>query len=111
MKHKLIFTIAIVMIANLCFGQSGNYFLSHYTPDDERLDYSTFSIAQDDKGVIYFANRKGLIEFDGRNWGLINTSGPAFTIATAGREIFIGGFNGFGKLTVGPDHVRIYQTL
>lgn len=111
MKYKLILTVAILTIANLCFSQSGNYFLSHYTPDDERLDYSTFSIAQDEKGVIYFANRKGLIEFDGRNWGLINTNGPAFTIATAGREIFIGGFNGFGKLTVGPDHARIYQTL
>ncbi|GHM99909.1 hypothetical protein WSM22_13990 [Cytophagales bacterium WSM2-2] len=109
MKIRII--LGLLFIANLCFGQSGNYYLSHYMPDDERLDYFTFSIVQDDKGVTYFANRKGIIEFDGRNWGLINGSGPVFTMATSGREIFAGGFNGFGKLTIGSDQVKTYQSL
>jgi len=25
-------------------------------------------MAQDDKGVLYFANKSGVLEFDGRNW-------------------------------------------
>ncbi len=108
---KIKFLITFLLATNLLLAQSGNYFLSHYAPEDERFDYFTFAMAQDDKGVFHFANRRGVIEFDGRNWGLIPTSGPIFTVTFAGHEIFAGGYGGFGKLTTGPDHVKAYQSL
>ena len=98
---KIKFFFVLFLVANLSYSQSGNYFLSHYTPDDERFDYLTFAMAQDDKGVFHFANKRGVIEFDGRNWGLIPTSGPIFTLAASGQEIFAGGYNGFGKIGIG----------
>ena len=109
MRLKLLFIL--LFIANLSYSQSGNYFLSHYTPEDERFDYLTFSMTQDDKGVFYFANKRGVVEFDGRNWGLIATSGPIFTLATAGQEIFAGGYSGFGKLGIGADNIKEFQSL
>jgi hypothetical protein len=109
MKIKLLF--CLLLFAQFSFAQSGNFFLSHYSPEDERFDNFTFAMAQDDKGVFHFANKRGVIEFDGRNWGLIPTSGPIFTVAFSGREIYAGGYNGFGKLTIGVDHVKAYQSL
>src|SRR5260221_12036178 len=84
---KIKFLPIFLLATNLLFAQSGNYFLSHYAPEDERFDSFTFAMAQDDKGVFHFANRRGVIEFDGRNWGLIPTSGPIFTVAFSGHEI------------------------
>jgi len=79
---------ALVAISTVTFAQKGNYFLSNFSPSDERIDYFTFGMTQDAKGVIYFANKNGVLEFDGRNWKLISTSGPVFTITTSGPDVF-----------------------
>src|SRR5689334_22757512 len=109
MARKILF--CFLFAAHISFAQTGNYFLSHYAPEDERFDNFTFAMVQDDKGVFHFANKRGIIEFDGRNWGLIPTSGPIFTVALVGHEIFAGGYSGFGKLTIGADHFKTYQSL
>ncbi len=69
--RKLLKAIALIFTSTVTFAQQGNYFLSHFSPSDERIDYLTFGIAQNASGVIYFANKNGVLEFDGRNWGLI----------------------------------------
>jgi hypothetical protein len=109
MKSWCVFIL--LLVANAAFGQQGNYFLSHYTPTDERVNYTTFDIAQDAKGVIYYANKNGVLEFDGRNWNMVPAQGPVFTITSSGNEIFAGGYNGFGKLVIGEDNTKSYQSL
>ena len=111
MLKSFLQTLALVAISTATFAQQGNYFLSHFSPSDERIDYLTFGMAQDAKGVMYFANKNGVLEFDGRNWKLIGTSGPMFTITTSGQDVFLGGLNGFGKIAIGADNVRSYQSL
>lgn len=92
-------------------GQDGNFFLSHYTPNEEWAGSVTFSMAQDHKGVIYFANNNGVLEFDGRNWGITPTPGPIFTIVSNGNQVFAGGYKGFGKIVLGTDNLRTYQSI
>ncbi len=104
-------TFALLLISTVALSQQGNYFLSHYVPSDERIDYLTFGMVQDAKGIIYFANKNGVLEFDGRNWGLISTPGPVFTLTTSGGDVFFGGLQGFGKIIVGADNVQTYQSL
>ncbi len=111
MKTKFLSLLIATLVISTLHAQPGNYFLSHYAPDDERINYVTFGMVQDAKGVVYFANKSGVLEFDGRNWGLISTNGPIFTIATSGQEVFAGGFHGFGKLVIGADNVKGYQAL
>lgn len=103
--------LVFLIVANLAVGQQGNYFLSHYTPTDERVNYTTFDIAQDAKGVIYYANKNGVLEFDGRNWNMVPAQGPVFTITSSGNEIFAGGYNGFGRLVIGEDNTKSFQSL
>ena len=111
MKVRALLFVVLLALAFPSEAQTGNYFLSHYTPSDERIDYLTFGMAQDDKGVLYFANKSGVLEFDGRNWSLISTPGPIYTVSAQGDDVYVGGFGGFGKLVWGSDGDQAYQSL
>jgi len=81
------------------FAQTGNYFLSHYAPDIEQSSNVCFGMTQDDHGILYFATKSGILQFDGRNWNLINETGPVYTISNSpSGEIYWGGSNGYGRI-------------
>lgn len=108
------FRIAIffLLISSAVIAQRGNYFLSHYTPGHEHIDNFCFDIAQDDRGVMYFATKAGVLEFDGRNWDLHKTKAAVFSlqIASSG-EIFWSGVNGFGKIGIDAEGFQEVQVL
>jgi hypothetical protein len=88
-------------LAGVSFAQTGNYFLSHYLPPDKKIDPLCFAVAQDPRGIMYFANRSGVLEFDGKNWQLAATPFPIYTLAVSAKGIiFAGGLAGFGKVEV-----------
>lgn len=45
-----------------------------YTPDQYKNHNENFAIAQDKRGVMYFGNFGGLLEYDGINWRMIRTT-------------------------------------
>ena len=110
MKMRLVLLCWLAFLSG-AQAQNGNYFLSHYSPSSEKINYLSFQIAQDEKGVLYFANKTGVVEFDGRNWSVAPTPGAVFTIATAKNDVFIGGVNGFGWLRWNEHNQRAYQSL
>jgi len=80
-------------------GQSGNYFLSHYVPNQEHFNNVCFSMAQDNHGILYFATKAGVVQFDGRNWTSISGHGAVYTLSSnSNGEIFWGGAKGFGRI-------------
>lgn len=81
------------------FAQTGSYFLSHYAPDIEQSSNVCFGMTQDDHGILYFATKSGILQFDGRNWNLINETGPVYTISNSSSgQIYWGGSNGYGRI-------------
>src|ERR1041384_1962648 len=97
---RSILSLLLVLAAHLSFGQTGNYLLTHYSPKDEEIDHVSFDIAQDNKGVLYFANKAGILEFDGRNWNIITTPAPIYTVTvTEDGTVYGGGLSGFGRVT------------
>jgi hypothetical protein len=104
--------LVLWLVSNALFAQNGNFFLSHYTPQQENIDHFSFDIAQNKNGIIYFANKAGVLQFDGRNWMVIPTTGPIYTIAISSSDdqIFVGGLAGFGKLAFMKDGL-VYQSL
>jgi hypothetical protein len=81
---KLITCWAFWLWAIPAWTQSGTYFLSHHSPSEENFDNVCFDIAQDRNGIMYFAMKAGILEFDGREWDLIPGAGRAqFTHLTA----------------------------
>lgn len=100
--RRLFLCLALIVGGCAVFGQTGNYLLTHYSPKNEDIDHVTFDIAQDSRGVLYFANKAGILEFDGHNWNMIKTPGPIYTIAvSADGTVFGGGLSGFGKIEPG----------
>lgn len=73
-----------------------------------------FSITQDQRGIMYFGNNQGVLEYDGVNWRLIRTSTRSavrsLNIDKKGR-IWVGSVNEFGYLL--PDSLGklIYKSL
>ncbi len=82
------------------FSQSGNYFLSHYSPGQDRLDNVCFQAVQHPNGIIYFATRSGILQFDGRNWSTVKGSGAVYTLnVLENGDIFWGGVAGLGTVS------------
>ena len=110
MKLRALYFCLFLSIAS--YAQTGNYFLSHFSPDEERFNIMCFDIVQDDRGVFYFATQAGVLQFDGRNWDLIETAGTIYSIARSEEgEIFVAGSQGFGKIVRDEYGVENYQVL
>jgi Y_Y_Y domain len=89
--------------------QPGNYFLSHYSPPDERIDFRSHDMVQNSHGEIYFANKAGVLEFDGFNWNVITVPGAVYTLVAKDNEILLGGLSGAGKINDKIQSPRSYE--
>jgi hypothetical protein len=56
---------SFLFFSSVGLAQQENYFLSRFSPTDERLDHLTFGMNKDAKGVIYFANKNCVPERSG----------------------------------------------
>ena len=109
MLKKILFFSLLVLISSGLSAQTGNYFLSHYSPPHERIDFRSHDMVQDSQGEIYFASKAGVLEFDGYNWKLIPMPGAAYTLVVQGTEVLVGGITGGGKLSAKRQSPRTYQ--
>ena len=78
---------------------AGCPFIRNYTPDEYDADPQNRSVIQDKRGVMYFGNTDGVLEYDGKNWRLIkvanNSAALSLTIDSSG-IIYVGAFGEFG---------------
>src|SRR4026207_309495 len=78
----------------------------NYTRRDFGAEVQQWDVIQDARGIMYFANNAGVLEFDGRNWRLIElpsrpgVRGVAIDGSGTGR-IYVGAGGDFGYLA--PD--------
>jgi hypothetical protein len=91
--------------------QTGAYYLSHYTPPDDQIDFRSVDIVQDEQGEIYFANKGGVLEFDGRNWRFVSVPGAVYGLSTVGTHVYQAGLSGIGKLGSKNETPRMYQKI
>ncbi|MCP4657476.1 MAG: hypothetical protein GY856_18890, partial [bacterium] len=56
-------------------GERGKPFLATFTPDEYDAQTQNWSVAQDQRGIVYAANLDGVLEYDGVRWRLIGTPG------------------------------------
>lgn len=88
-----------------------NYYAKDYNADlrDQRLELAgskNNSVALDGRGLIYFANDKGILEYDGASWRLVSVPNgvvPKYIYSDKIGRIFVAAKNEFGILT--PDSI------
>ena len=69
-----------------------------------------WGVVQDYRGVLYFANGAGVLEYDGKNWRFIEVGegAPVRSIAIDGNSrIYVGGYGEFGFLN--PDNTGLLK--
>lgn len=101
-----------LLMAVAGFAQQGNYFLSNFSPNADLAENVCFDIAQDSRGVFYFATQAGILVYDGRSWDLIHTNGAAYAVELAeGGELYVAGPKGFGKIAPDKNGLESFQLL
>lgn len=109
---KLGITLLYLIFSATLFAQQGNYFLSNFSPDTDLADNVCFDIAQDERGVFYFATQAGILQYDGRSWDVIRTNGAAYAVELAENgEIYVAGPNGFGKIAPDKNGLESFRLL
>jgi signal transduction histidine kinase/ligand-binding sensor domain-containing protein len=104
-----IFLLSIVMASAQ---DAGRPFIRNFPPQEYRAYSQNWAIAQDRRGIMYFANTDGLLEFDGINWRLIKKLPVVRTIAidSLGR-IYAGLENDIGYLECDQEGEYQYYSL
>ncbi len=81
--------------------ETGSYVFQHYAPKQYGALPQNWAIAQDRRGVMYFGNSDGLLEFDGTSWRLLrmaNHSVVRSVSVDAQGTIYVGARGDFGLL-------------
>jgi DNA-binding CsgD family transcriptional regulator len=89
-------------------------FIRNYTRRDYNAGTQNWAITQDNRGIMYFGNNYGILEYDGHTWqvyGMPNNSIVRSLVCDTNGTIYAGAFNEFGYLY--PDnHGRLeYHSL
>ena len=89
-------------------------YIKNYSRTDYDGNFTTFSIVQDDRGVLYFANQTYILEFDGKTWKKIFLPGDP-TIYSLEKDkngrIYVGARGEFGYLEATPEGNLKYKSL
>lgn len=86
----------------------------YFSVDEYKAGLQNWAIAQDKRGVMYFGNALGVLEYDGENWtqyGLKNNSTVRSLAVDAKGSVFVGGFGEMGVLSPNSKGVMEYRSL
>ncbi|MCS6905518.1 MAG: hypothetical protein RML72_01435, partial [Bacteroidia bacterium] len=78
-------------------------FVKNFTTRDYNAHNQNFCITQDHRGVIYVGNGMGLLEYDGKNWSIVEKTKNKYIYSLATSEngrVFVGGDSELGYLSV-----------
>jgi signal transduction histidine kinase len=81
--------------------EKGIYFHRQYSPSEHGGHTQSWSVTEDNRGLIYVGNGNGLLEYDGVEWRMIEVAGGQVALSLAlGRnnQLYVGSVNDFGAI-------------
>jgi len=104
-KVRVLFFVSFVF--QFVNAQQGSPLLTHYT-ESRNIENQSWAICQDDDRVMHFANRKGILIFDGVDWTTLKLPTLPYSMQKNpfDGKIYIGGENNFGY--IGKDGAGTY---
>jgi serine phosphatase RsbU (regulator of sigma subunit) len=102
-KLKVLFIFFLVLLSVQTIAQEKNWTLVNYGPKQYGGNYeaANLTLVQDQRGIMYFGNANGILEFDGYYWRFIPVKPGLWINSMATDEngkIYIGSQNEFGFL-------------
>jgi class 3 adenylate cyclase len=92
--------------------ETGAYLYQHYSPKQYGASPQNWGMAEDRRGILYFANTDGLLEFDGTTWRMHRLPGGSIVRSVSVDDegtIYVGGVGNFGLLQ--PDATGTLQFI
>jgi signal transduction histidine kinase len=87
-------------------------FIRNFLAKEYKAELQNWAITQDDRGVMYFGNNNGVLEYDGVNWRKIDTPGivRSLDVDNSGR-VFVGLGGDIGFLQADKNGITSYVSL
>ncbi|HYG51258.1 MAG TPA: SpoIIE family protein phosphatase [Flavobacteriales bacterium] len=117
MRSINFYTLVLFLLPGLLCAQSyaplGHHFITNYSPKTYKLNSQNFDIEQDQRGIMYFANVGGVLEFDGESWRTIKVPTQQTYALEKGKSntIYVGALDDFGLLGPGEKGTVSYVSL
>ena len=114
--RSLLLTVLVIActFSNVFSQEIGNIFIKSYQPQKHGAKNQIWGISQDNRGVMYFANSDGLVEFDGSNWAIIKIENEqavrSIDIDQKG-TIYVGAKGNFGFLKEDSRGIKRFISL
>ncbi|HXC03768.1 MAG TPA: hypothetical protein VNZ86_03400, partial [Bacteroidia bacterium] len=94
--------------------ENGLFDIRNYTSKEYLLVAQNFAIVQDKRGILYFGNNSGILEYDGHNWDTILTPKESAVHALAispNGTIYVGGTGEIGYVLPNTSGKLKYYSL
>ncbi len=114
---KRIFFILFLTLALSLNSQINKYgipFITNYSAETYSGETQNWAVISDNRGVLYFGNNKGLLEYDGVNWRQIDLPNSSRVLSLAldsNGIVFVGAFNELGYLAPNKSGELKYHSL
>jgi class 3 adenylate cyclase len=115
-SSKIWFLIAALCCISPAFGfsEAGSFVFRTYSPKAYLANQQNWAAIEDSRGVMYFGNTDGLLEFDGVTWRRIPLPNAqavrSLALSDKGR-LYVGGQNELGYLDAEPNGAMKYVSL
>lgn len=89
-------------------------FIKNFPRSEYQGGTQNWDITQSSKGLMYFANNEGVLEFDGTNWRLIEMPNRSVVRSLAidkSDRVYVGAYNEFGYLEPDSKGKLVYKSL
>ncbi|MFO7526732.1 MAG: hybrid sensor histidine kinase/response regulator transcription factor [Ignavibacteriaceae bacterium] len=107
-------SISFCQIAGKSFNDIGQPIINYYGPEVYNASFQNWCVLQDNRGIMYFGNTDGILEYDGNGWRLIKTKNNSLvrslSIDEAGR-IYVAASSDFGYLAPDSTGSLIFVSL
>jgi serine phosphatase RsbU (regulator of sigma subunit) len=106
--RRIIFSVLFFSFWSSLSAQSGAPLLSHYK-ESRDIENQSWAICQDASNVMMFANRRGILTFDGEDWNVIKMPAVPYSLKFNPRNkiVYAGCNNNYGYLQ--KDEKGIYK--
>ena len=109
---KVVLLFFLILIALRIEAQEGAPLLTNFKESTE-LENQSWAICQDDNNVMLFANRRGILTFDGQGWNSIPIPTIPYSLKynPKERKVYVGGDNNYGYLSRDDKGVYRYYSI
>jgi serine phosphatase RsbU (regulator of sigma subunit) len=112
MKRILLFILFSYVLSFVMKAQEGGVLLSHFRESRE-IENQSWAICQDGNSVMMFANRRGIMTFDGQSWEFIRMPAVPYALiySSFDRRVYAGCNNNYGYIQKDEKGFYYYTTL